>query len=275
MPINPVYINPVDDAAEMIKGGISLFDILDKGDFFSLFSGEERNRRYKAETKRLVKILYAREAEKTKMEDEMRLPPYDPDAKCPKCGNGDVESRHLPECSDSILSRSKWGHSLKECVGRSCKNCHYGWPEACADHDVAQKICDEANAKLAKECRGYGKKCGDLKECEDCDTAVFEDCSDEQERREAAKKAEVNDSVLDDEIPYELMYFVVNQKGACRNAFGWYCECLEEQQGPPSWNDLLRDDRIRKTDYAEWVVDNLADHIPNNIIAALKAKLNK
>ena len=61
-----------------------------------------------------------------------KLQPYNPEAKCPKCG-GEVKTSHAakgngrtwskcPECSERDGGR--------EHLDRYCARCHYVWPEA-------------------------------------------------------------------------------------------------------------------------------------------------
>lgn len=68
-----------------------------------------------------------------------KLPPYDPDAKCVKCGSEDVTTsfHQTTTCSFDHCDRC---HNSTDCEGpslehfkRYCRNCLYKWVEATLD----------------------------------------------------------------------------------------------------------------------------------------------
>ena len=54
-------------------------------------------------------------------------PPYNPDARCPKCSYDDVGSLYCPgwDYHFPLSSEGEW-------IKRTCRRCHYIWPEECA-----------------------------------------------------------------------------------------------------------------------------------------------
>lgn len=103
------------------------------------------------------------------------------------------------------------------------------------DHDLAEKICNEKNAEVAPE---------------------------------------VDDSVLDWGIDKKHIIAVI-QKPGCNAALLWAFKnagcagTYSHDYG--TWRDLLEHSR----EWAQWAVDNLADHIDPKIIAALERKLGE
>ena len=62
----------------------------------------------------------------------VKLPGFDPNGKCPKCGSGDVLFGWHPAGHYSY----SWvgdGAALQEHMHRTCSECGYEWPEAPLD----------------------------------------------------------------------------------------------------------------------------------------------
>jgi hypothetical protein len=64
----------------------------------------------------------------------MTLPPYAPEATCPKCGHDTANTVYSKgswygavSCSYSCSERS----THREHLERTCQRCHYQWAEAC------------------------------------------------------------------------------------------------------------------------------------------------
>ena len=64
------------------------------------------------------------------------LPPYDPAAKCPKCGSDDIGTSYVGRSDDE---HAIWrnaspcglrGSETPEHLDRRCRRCRFGWPEA-------------------------------------------------------------------------------------------------------------------------------------------------
>ena len=56
-------------------------------------------------------------------------PPYDPDATCPKCGDGNVTcAHHTPGRTPLDMDQYRG-----ECLDRTCTRCNFRWHEACID----------------------------------------------------------------------------------------------------------------------------------------------
>lgn len=64
-----------------------------------------------------------------------KLLPFDPDAKCPKCGNTEVETDHVEKGTGSryapCVECRKYERA--EHLDRRCSRCGYTWPEATVD----------------------------------------------------------------------------------------------------------------------------------------------
>lgn len=66
------------------------------------------------------------------------LPPYDPDATCPKCGHEDVSTAYIGNghhwnCKDHGAPPATF-HGSRDCCAdehlhRTCQRCHYLWRE--------------------------------------------------------------------------------------------------------------------------------------------------
>lgn len=58
------------------------------------------------------------------------LPPYSPNATCPKCGHTEIRTIYTEadNCVEERCSICDQEHLL-----RSCDRCHYSWPEATID----------------------------------------------------------------------------------------------------------------------------------------------
>jgi len=59
-----------------------------------------------------------------------KLPPYDPNAKCPKCGHDEVRTYY---CKTGQPLDSCWLKIEHEHLHRACQRCHYKWLEACLE----------------------------------------------------------------------------------------------------------------------------------------------
>jgi len=69
------------------------------------------------------------------------LPAYSGwNARCPKCKAGTVVMTiyHAPKLADGTEAPCRWAELFDEHLCRVCKNCGYGWPEACADGGTDQ-----------------------------------------------------------------------------------------------------------------------------------------
>lgn len=71
----------------------------------------------------------------------MTLPPYNPDAKCPKCGGGEVSTSVLkldPDGPGFVALAPEDAHHV-------CRSCGYAWPEAPMDHiaDVSKMVGED------------------------------------------------------------------------------------------------------------------------------------
>lgn len=71
----------------------------------------------------------------------MTLPPYNPDAKCPKCGGGEVDAMWCPADATSNVSRRDAPDKdhlnvYAEHMDRTCTRCGYAWPEAPMDQEA-------------------------------------------------------------------------------------------------------------------------------------------
>ena len=64
--------------------------------------------------------------------DAMPYPPFNPDAKCPKCGQKNVSVQYIPkEGRCYIDGRLTWAeHEFHQ---RHCRDCGFEWREACAE----------------------------------------------------------------------------------------------------------------------------------------------
>lgn len=58
------------------------------------------------------------------------LTPFDPEAKCPKCGHDDVRVNHVGGYRYSCTHEAKPRHPETEHLDRTCQRCHFGWAEA-------------------------------------------------------------------------------------------------------------------------------------------------
>lgn len=54
------------------------------------------------------------------------LPPFDPSAKCPKCGHDQVSTRWKKAVPGHIFA-----HGVPEWLMRHCARCEFNWDEAC------------------------------------------------------------------------------------------------------------------------------------------------
>ncbi len=62
----------------------------------------------------------------------MRLKPFNPEARCPKCGHDTVKTRYCRGGPDSDYRDLCWDKGLnREHLHRNCERCHYEWEEAC------------------------------------------------------------------------------------------------------------------------------------------------
>lgn len=59
------------------------------------------------------------------------MKPYNPKAKCPKCGCEDVRCRL--EQKEYRLDKDGEYMPIVEFLVRTCTNCYFTWPEACLD----------------------------------------------------------------------------------------------------------------------------------------------
>lgn len=83
----------------------------------------------------------------------MSLPPYNPDANCPKCQTKDISTRYYPEGARRISGTMSTGEHL----ARHCRTCSFNWDEGLAEavelpserslsyEDVAILITNSAN----------------------------------------------------------------------------------------------------------------------------------
>lgn len=68
------------------------------------------------------------------------LPPYDPEAICPKCGHEEVTVAYVashtsyssPRCGGTHLT-----HKYTEHLDRHCQRCHYEWAESVIEQHAA------------------------------------------------------------------------------------------------------------------------------------------
>ncbi len=59
------------------------------------------------------------------------LLPFNPNAKCPKCGHDQTDDRwKVAKPGHSYIQEH---HGAKEWIGRRCQRCSYIWDEACLD----------------------------------------------------------------------------------------------------------------------------------------------
>lgn len=61
------------------------------------------------------------------------MKPYDPSARCPKCGSADVSTDHVEKNGGNYWSGcSECSRvNVREHLHRLCPRCLYAWPEAC------------------------------------------------------------------------------------------------------------------------------------------------
>lgn len=63
------------------------------------------------------------------------LPPYNPEATCPKCGHDDVHTRYEPTAHHHSCQVREMVTDPVCCTAehmeRTCRRCGYQWPEAC------------------------------------------------------------------------------------------------------------------------------------------------
>lgn len=64
----------------------------------------------------------------------MTLPPFNPDAKCPKCGFEQITVRFKYAKPGQTLSRSEAVDAgASEWLLRHCERCQFNWDEACVE----------------------------------------------------------------------------------------------------------------------------------------------
>lgn len=63
------------------------------------------------------------------------MTPYDPKAKCPKCGGDDIATLYNNGCTDCACG-VRGISSGKKHICRHCCNCHHQWPESCIDAEA-------------------------------------------------------------------------------------------------------------------------------------------
>jgi C4-type Zn-finger protein len=56
------------------------------------------------------------------------LPPYNPDARCPKCHHDKASTRWRLQKVGYISTHNEW-----QWLSRCCERCGYIWDEACVD----------------------------------------------------------------------------------------------------------------------------------------------
>lgn len=67
----------------------------------------------------------------------MSLPPYNPDANCPKCQTKDISTRYYPEGARRISGTMSTGEHL----ARHCRTCSFNWDEGLArDHGLSEDV---------------------------------------------------------------------------------------------------------------------------------------
>lgn len=68
------------------------------------------------------------------------MKPYDPNAKCPKCGWDEISSSWIPADKCWTAEPRRWeGNQTREAhISRTCRRCHYRWPEAPLDAEIAE-----------------------------------------------------------------------------------------------------------------------------------------
>jgi transcription elongation factor Elf1 len=66
------------------------------------------------------------------------MKPFNPDATCPKCGNDEISSCHVPERLRLFISCSDNDQEPEEHIRRRCTRCYYRWNEATLDREEAE-----------------------------------------------------------------------------------------------------------------------------------------
>ena len=61
------------------------------------------------------------------------MPPFDKDAICPKCGEGNITAVYIPTSVCWRLGCAHPDHHYPEHISRTCYRCHYQWREAPLD----------------------------------------------------------------------------------------------------------------------------------------------
>lgn len=73
----------------------------------------------------------------------MTLPPFNPDARCPKCGGAEVRVEYFS--AGQLTGDPHLDLYEEEIIARTCTRCGYAWPEAPLDHvDDANEMVREA-----------------------------------------------------------------------------------------------------------------------------------
>jgi hypothetical protein len=66
----------------------------------------------------------------------MNLPPFTPDATCPKCGHDVVRTIYHEHGRSGVCDSHGLSWRDGEHLVRVCQRCHYGWAEAVLEHAV-------------------------------------------------------------------------------------------------------------------------------------------